>query len=357
MKIFYKIILLILVLISGLTFVALTGLRQMADIRDAYAARVSADVDFMNRVHEVSQAQLKKEVLLTQLISVAEEMGYETVSFSRQQYLMDQLKNMRTTFLEYANTSANTARIIHIAAGGGELKATAMRLENTRSNYDAAVMRLLDEVESGGFKLSLEHVEKFQTDAAKLSKDANALLNASMASLKKALSEAKGWEKSAFLHFMGMLGMMVVVAMMLSMWMVRSLVKPITTLNQATRSLASGQLNVNVPVFSKDELAELGQAFNDMSRKLDEYRQHIETQNKQLKTANEDVDKFIHLMGHDILNPLTMMIAYCSYIEQHAGKSMDEKNLESLQGIRKAASRMHDMVKQMVEFTKSKRLS
>ena len=75
MKISNKIILLIVLLLSGLSFSAWSGLNQMRQIRLEYSAMVTFDVALMRGVNSVYQIQLQKNVLLQQLISISEELG------------------------------------------------------------------------------------------------------------------------------------------------------------------------------------------------------------------------------------------------------------------------------------------
>lgn len=53
----------------------------------------------------------------------------------------------------------------------------------------------------------------------------------------------------------------------------RSILQPIQSLTQATRKLGEGEWEHPVPVSSRDELRELGTAFNKMAAQLQEYRQ------------------------------------------------------------------------------------
>ena len=370
MKISNKIILLIVLLLGGLSYSAWSGLYQMRQIRSGYSAMVTFDVALMRGVNSVYQIQLQKNVLLQQLISISEELGFEQTTFARSSYLQDQLKGIRSTYEQYTKEAAQQAQRAKDLSKGAtnfnmveEQKSTMLeiregltRLEAVRTDYDTSIMQMLKAVEIGGFKLSIEDLEKFQNDENRLTQDVAKILKTVQESLMTSLDQTKQWEKYAFKRFVYLLVAVFLLAFVLAFWIVSSIVRPINQLSKAVESIGEGNFNVQVNATTNDEMANLAKAFNDMSRKLEEYKIHIEKQNKDLKTVNEELDKFIHLMGHDILNPLTMMIAYCSYIEQHAASTLDEKNVESLQGIRKAATRMHTMVKELLEFTKSKRL-
>lgn len=66
---------------------------------------------------------------------------------------------------------------------------------------------------------------------------------------------------------------MMVVALSIAYWMSRQLAKPVTTLVNATQSLAKGEFNVHIDWHRRDELGQLAKALNNMSRSLHEKQQ------------------------------------------------------------------------------------
>jgi len=86
------------------------------------------------------------------------------------------------------------------------------------------------------------------------------------------------------------------IALILGLFLARTLTRPTRELTAATRALARGDLKQQVPVHSKDELGELAQAFNQMSADL----AHA-TQLRQQMTAD---------IAHDLRTPLTVIGGY-----------------------------------------------
>ncbi len=60
------------------------------------------------------------------------------------------------------------------------------------------------------------------------------------------------------------------VGVLVALWLGSRIVKPVVTLTQATRVIAAGGTPPRVPVVGRDELAELGHAFNRMAAQLTE---------------------------------------------------------------------------------------
>jgi two-component system, OmpR family, sensor histidine kinase BaeS len=95
--------------------------------------------------------------------------------------------------------------------------------------------------------------------------------------------------------FVSALGAMVV-ALVLSFILARTLTKPLRELTSAIRAMAKGKLGVAVPVRSRDEIGELTIAFNQMSADL-------ARSNQLRKQMTADI-------AHDLRTPLTVIGGY-----------------------------------------------
>ena len=107
----------------------------------------------------------------------------------------------------------------------------------------------------------------------------------------------------------GIVGMLV--ALGFGLLLARSLTRPVRDLTTATRSMAQGQLEQQVPVRSGDELGELAQAFNQMSADL----AHANRSRKQM-TAD---------IAHDLRNPLTVLSGYLESLQDGKLKPTPER--------------------------------
>ncbi|MGF1505255.1 MAG: HAMP domain-containing protein [Chloroflexi bacterium] len=86
------------------------------------------------------------------------------------------------------------------------------------------------------------------------------------------------------------------VGIVLSVFLARSLTRPIRDLTAATRGLAGGDLRQQVPVRTRDELGDLAVAFNQMSADLDR-------SNRLRRQMTADI-------AHDLRTPLTVINGY-----------------------------------------------
>jgi signal transduction histidine kinase len=93
-------------------------------------------------------------------------------------------------------------------------------------------------------------------------------------------------------------------ALVLALILARALTRPLRELTSATRRMAKGELNQQVPVRSRDELGELAAAFNQMSADL--------------ARANDQRRQMVADIAHDLRSPLTVISGYLESLRDGA---------------------------------------
>jgi signal transduction histidine kinase len=110
------------------------------------------------------------------------------------------------------------------------------------------------------------------------------------------------------------------------------LVKPISTLTKATKSLANGDFNVEMEITRHDELGELSHSFLWMAKKLSQM---------------EDMRKeFISNISHDIQSPLSNIKGYTSLLE--SGAISHEERMQYVSIINGEIKRLSTLTKQLL---------
>ena len=100
-------------------------------------------------------------------------------------------------------------------------------------------------------------------------------------------------------------------ALALGLLIANSLTRPIRKLTNATREMAKGRLEQQVPVYSTDELGELAHSFNQMSADL-----ALANQSRKQMTAD---------IAHDLRNPLTVISGYLESLQDGKLKPTSER--------------------------------
>ena len=90
------------------------------------------------------------------------------------------------------------------------------------------------------------------------------------------------------------------VALFISVWLA---VRPLKSLQKATRAMAGGTYDLRIPIKSDDEIGELAKDFNLMT-------QAVEVHVSQLKATADDRRMLIANMTHELKTPMTSIIGY-----------------------------------------------
>jgi signal transduction histidine kinase len=133
-------------------------------------------------------------------------------------------------------------------------------------------------------------------------------------------------------YIFGVAGLFAVAGAVLSAAISRQLIRPIRDLVRGTESIASGNLDVRIPVRSRDELGGLAVSFNGMATNLqqnavalrqyaEELESRIEARTQELQSTNQRLEEvsrhksqFLANMSHELRTPLNAIIGYTSLI-------------------------------------------
>lgn len=173
------------------------------------------------------------------------------------------------------------------------------------------------------------------------------------------------------------LGILVVIALT-GVFIWREIHRPVERLREATERIRAGELGYEIEVTSTDQIGELAQSFNEMSRQLHEahgelteWNRHLEERvrekSAELGRANDQMlqaeklaslGKLAAVVAHEINNPLSGILSYAKLmrrwiergdpVEAHAGEMT-----ESLQLIESESRRCGNLVKDLLTFARS----
>ncbi len=164
---------------------------------------------------------------------------------------------------------------------------------------------------------------------------------------------------------------------------------PVKALERGTKRLAAGELGYQIGVDSKDEIGELAQSFNEMSRQLQaEHNQNlawthtleerVDQKTSELKRAHEhalhtekmaSIGKMAAVLAHEINNPLSGILTYSKLLrkwmerEWNVGReggpesgpedSRHQEIREALDLIASESRRCGDLVKNLLTFSRA----
>jgi len=163
---------------------------------------------------------------------------------------------------------------------------------------------------------------------------------------------------------------------------------PVTALRRGTERLAAGQLGYQIDVQSKDEIGELADSFNGMSRQLQfehnenlawtrTLEERVAQKTRELKRAHEhalhtekmaSIGKMAAVLAHEINNPLSGILTYAKLLRKWIDREESERQkaaggqpgvrryreiCDSLDLIAGESRRCGDLVRNLLTFSRA----
>lgn len=153
----------------------------------------------------------------------------------------------------------------------------------------------------------------------------------------------------------GGLSLVVVIAIGFTMFLRRSVVRPVLSVADATGRLASGDLATRVPTDREDELGDLARGFNSMADSLERGREQLEHSNAELTRSNAELEQFASVTSHDLQAPLTTISMYAELLERRRGPNADGEGPDLVEGIREATQQARLLIRDLLEYSRSGR--
>ncbi|MDZ4133554.1 MAG: ATP-binding protein, partial [Dethiobacteria bacterium] len=183
-----------------------------------------------------------------------------------------------------------------------------------------------------------------------------------------------------------------VVTVIVSVFITRKIINPITGLNAGARSLAEGKWEETIPQQTRiEEIQTLANSFNHMASQLSQMvngltyevterkktEEELALLNSQLKAKNQELEQLIYIASHDLRSPLVNIDGYGRELEysvtaikqavQEQSTSLEALKIalntpseeigESLHYIRSSTLQMDALLKGMLKLSRTGRMS
>jgi signal transduction histidine kinase len=159
----------------------------------------------------------------------------------------------------------------------------------------------------------------------------------------------------------GGLGLVIITALGFTLYLRRSVLRPVRTVADATGRLAAGDLTTRVPAEREDELGELARSFNSMADSLERGRDDLERSNAELTRSNAELEQFASVTSHDLQAPLTTISMYAELLERRQGATTANgaagaaAELDLVDGIRDATQQARGLIRDLLEYSRAGR--
>ena len=111
------------------------------------------------------------------------------------------------------------------------------------------------------------------------------------------------WKKTFFEALIAMLIVLTITTLIVVRWLTRSVVVPLSAINEAANQIAKGNLDCALPVGKKDEIGRLQADFESM-------RVNLKEMTESRRRYEQDYHDMIASISHDLKTPLTAIRGY-----------------------------------------------
>lgn len=160
------------------------------------------------------------------------------------------------------------------------------------------------------------------------------------------VDEAEGVMRQYFLYIA--LGALLLVALV-SFFYAKRIARPLLQVNEVTRQMASLNFATQIPVTTEDEIGQLSQNINELSRMLDNHIHRLEQDIEQERQLEQTRKAFIADVSHELKTPLSIMES-CLYIIQDKPDSGKREHYFS--AMKEEVHKMSLLVNDMLELAK-----
>ena len=145
-------------------------------------------------------------------------------------------------------------------------------------------------------------------------------------------------------------GGVILLGLILGWWISARVTRPLEQLAAGAREVAAGRWEARVDVHSRDEIGQLANAFNDMTRQIAEQRERL-LQTERVAAWRELARRFVHELKNPLF-PLQLTVENLQRAREQASGQFDEVFAESAATLRAELENLKTIVSRFSDFAK-----
>jgi signal transduction histidine kinase len=156
------------------------------------------------------------------------------------------------------------------------------------------------------------------------------------------------------------LGILNIGILVLILYLIARILKPIFALTQATLEVEKGNLDVSIKGKGNDELSVLNESFNSMVGSIRNYIKKMNELTKELEIANEELghkdrlkDEFVSMISHELKTPLVPIKGYAlMLLRPKFMGDVNEKQKKAIESIARNIEKLEALVGDVLDVYK-----
>ncbi|MBF0120352.1 MAG: HAMP domain-containing protein [Desulfobacterales bacterium] len=121
--------------------------------------------------------------------------------------------------------------------------------------------------------------------------------------------------------------------------------KSFLSLHEGVKLVGDGNLKYQFEVYLSDEIADLANAFNIMTLKLEKFYTELERSNKEL-------EDFAYIASHDLQEPLRKISSFSDLLKDEESKTLSDSGKDYIDRMQKSAERMSQLIEDLLSFSR-----
>jgi signal transduction histidine kinase len=144
----------------------------------------------------------------------------------------------------------------------------------------------------------------------------------------------------------------IAVSIAISLLLSRRILTDTRLLQKGTEIVAGGNLDYRLEIQRDDEIGRLGQAFDEMTRRLNDSEKERESYIQKLAQSNRELEDFAFIASHDLQEPLRKIQTFGDRVKEKWGDGLGEVGRDYLARMQNAAIRMQALINSLLGYSR-----
>jgi signal transduction histidine kinase len=135
---------------------------------------------------------------------------------------------------------------------------------------------------------------------------------------------------------------------------------PLRRVTEAAEEVAEARHVAAINIDRHDEIGRLADSFNTMTERVEQARNElearVEARTAELSAVNRELESFSYSVSHDLRAPLRAIVGFVQILEEDHGTSLDEEARRALDRVKVNATRMGQLIDDLLAFAQVTRV-